>query len=339
LLAVPTGRWVDESELDLQPAALAALVDAGLVLRDAEDPAGLHARDEALSLSGWSPHAALYHFASRWRDMGAEFAEADPDEVDAAVAELAAQHREAGAEAPPAFHELEAARAIVELPAPTARGPLEDALAGRRTTRAFAAGGRLELEQLSHLLFWTFGCHGVANETDWLTVLRRTSPSGGGLHPIEAYPFAIAIDGLDTGLYHYRARDHALELVAPVAESEAATLASRLAAGQVYFGRASAHVVLTARFERSYWKYRRHDKAYRVLLMDAGHLSQTFYLVAARLGLGAFVTAAINDAAIDELLGLDPAVEGSLAVLGCGVRAEGRTRLETAYEPYAPARF
>ena len=36
--------------------------------------------------------------------------------------------------------------------------------------------------------------------------------------------------------------------------------------------------------------------------MDSGHLSQTFYLTATHLGLGAFCTAAINDADIERIL-------------------------------------
>ena len=50
-------------------------------------------------------------------------------------------------------------------------------------------------------------------------------------------------------------------------------------------------VVLSGRVARSFWKYRNHVKAYRVLTLDAGHLSQTFQLLAAEAGLAAFVTA------------------------------------------------
>ena len=75
---------------------------------------------------------------------------------------------------------------------------------------------------------------------------------------------------------------------------------------------------MVARFARSFWKYRDHDKAYGSILMDAGHLSQTLYLVCAELGLGAFVAGAINDASIGERLGLAAFGEGALAICGCG---------------------
>ena len=94
--------------------------------------------------------------------------------------------------------------------------------------------------------------------------------------------------------------------------------------------------VLTARFHRSFWKYRKHAKAYGVVLMDAGHLSQTLYLICTELGLGAFVSAAINDRNIEEHLGLDGVEEGAIAVLGCGVPGLPRHSEDPAPEPSVP---
>ncbi len=39
----------------------------------------------------------------------------------------------------------------------------------------------------------------------------RCNPSSGNLHPTEAYVLAEGLEGLDDGLHHYLARDHALE--------------------------------------------------------------------------------------------------------------------------------
>ena len=73
-------------------------------------------------------------------------------------------------------------------------------------------------------------------------------------------------------------------------------------------------------------------------LMDAGHLSQTFYLVCAELSLGAFVTAAINNADVDERLGLDGFAEGSLAIVCCGPLVEESSYLQPEFTPYRPSR-
>jgi SagB-type dehydrogenase family enzyme len=87
-------------------------------------------------------------------------------------------------------------------------------------------------------------------------------------------------------------------------------------------------VVLAPRFGRNFWKYRDHAKAYRVVVLDAGHLSQTLQLAATEQGLGAFVTAAINEVDIEQAFGLDPRVEGPLAVCGLGVRAKTMAKSE-----------
>jgi SagB-type dehydrogenase family enzyme len=93
---------------------------------------------------------------------------------------------------------------------------------------------------------------------------------------------------------------------------------------------------MTSRFYRNYWKYRRHEKAYSVLLMDAAHLSQTFYLICTDLGLGAFVTAAINNNNIEKRLGLDGYSEGAVLICGCGKSAGKNLDLEPEYNPYLP---
>ena len=78
---------------------------------------------------------------------------------------------------------------------------------------------------------------------------------------------------------------------------------------------------MTARFYRNFWKYPKDVSAYGDILLDAGHLSQTFYLVCTELGFGAFFTAVINSIQIEEILGLYAVSEGAVAISGCG-RAE-----------------
>ncbi|HEY6940210.1 nitroreductase family protein, partial [Dokdonella sp.] len=94
-----------------------------------------------------------------------------------------------------------------------------------------------------------------------------------------------------------------------------------------------AHVMVvpTSRFARTFWKYRRHPKAHRALILDVGHLSQTMYLAATELGLGAFITAAVNEVDIEQAFDLDPLEEGPLAVTGFGVR--GAERNEVEFDP------
>src|SRR5262249_53935229 len=152
-------------------------------------------------------------------------------------------------------------------------------------------------------------------------LLKKGAPSAGGLHATEAYLLIQRVDGVAPGLYHYHPVDHALEPIRAVDAADTAALARRFVAAQAYFVDAPAFVIPFARFRRNFWKYRNHAKAYRALVLDVGHLSQTMYLAATELGLAAFFTAAVNEADIEDAFGLDPLEEGVLAVSGFGLRA------------------
>jgi hypothetical protein len=67
-------------------------------------------------------------------------------------------------------------------------------------------------------------------------------------------------------------------------------------------------------------------------------LSQTFYLVCTDLGLAPFFTATINDANIDDRLGLDGVEESALALCGCGFPAAERAPLERVFDQFTPRR-
>jgi SagB-type dehydrogenase family enzyme len=75
---------------------------------------------------------------------------------------------------------------------------------------------------------------------------------------------------------------------------------------------------MTAVFARTMWKYDR-ARAYRVVLLEAGHLCQTFCLTATRLGLAPFCTAAFKDSLIEKTLALDGISESVLYVAGVGL--------------------
>ena len=331
LLDLPSGDWVEAGSV---PAAR-ALAERGLAVTDeAVGPlADLRARDELLSTVPWHPAAAAYHFTTRWRDVelrragSSELLRAPEVEVD----EFIGRH---GAP-PPAFHEVERPLGVVELPLVEPDGGLFEALYARRTARSFD-GAPLALEDLAVVLRTVFGAHGQAPIHRELHGLRKTSPSGGGLHPTEAYPLLANVEDIPPGLYHYRARDHALELLEPLDRASCRSALVEFTAGQTYLGGAQAAVVLTSRFEWSFWKYRVHPKAYAAALVDAGHLSQTLYLVCAARGLGAFVTLAVNEASIDDRLGLDGVTEGTVAVCGFGRPAGVRSLLEPEFLPYVP---
>jgi nitroreductase len=55
-----------------------------------------------------------------------------------------------------------------------------------------------------------------------------------------------------------------------------------------------------------------------MILLDAGHLAQTFDLVTTATGLGPFQTAAFRDSETEAALGIDGISETALYLLGAG---------------------
>jgi putative peptide maturation dehydrogenase len=333
---VPVERWISTADLgDVELVERLAWKAVLLTDLDEGPLAELRRREERLAAQHWEPGAAVFHFANDWRDVDTGMPE-HPSSTPADVREGLEQLVAAYGLPPVHFHTVSEPLAIRDLPLVAGSGGLHEALRARRTTRSFDASRELPLEELALVLHRTFGCHGYRPAVPGLVTLRKSSPSGGGLHPIEAYPLVVAVESLEPGLYHYNVEAHSLHLVDRLAREDARAVAVRLTAGQTYFGDAHALVVLAARFGRSFWKYRGDGRAYAVLLLDAGHLSQTFHLVCAELGLGAFVTAAVNPAPIEEALGLDGYEQGVLAVCGCGLPAAEDAWSGPEPIPYVP---
>jgi putative peptide maturation dehydrogenase len=337
LFSIPSDLWV---EADPGDGRLRQLARNGLLVSDEDEPelVELRRRDEVLSSSRWNLYGALYHFLTKWRDVDlrGDFADEldpglDPEVSRELIEEFIATH----GPPPPPFHRREGPLAVQELPLSTRQDGLFALLGERKTTRGFDRSSPLTLDELAVVLYYVFGYHGYTREPQDLVFMKRTSPSGGSLHPIEAYPLVTSVEGVEPGIHHYNGHDHTLELVCPLETVEAIELATRFVCGQSYFGCAHVSFLLTARFHRSFWKYRKHQKAYAAILMDAAHLSQTLYLVAAELGLGAYVTVAVNGHDIEERLGLDGVAEGAIAVCGCG-RPAPAGWLEPDFVPFTP---
>jgi len=187
-------------------------------------------------------------------------------------------------------------------------------LLARKTHRRFSKD-ELKLEVVSQLLCLVWGATGYVHSDLFGKLLKKTSPSGGARHPGEVYLMALRVEGLRPGLYHYHPGKHYLTTIRTDATR---TKAWTYCAHQEHVKNASALFLMTAVFPRTMWKYQ-HPRAYRVVLLDAGHLCQTFCLVATWLGLAPFCTAALKDTVIERDLGIDGITESVLYVAGVGL--------------------
>jgi SagB-type dehydrogenase family enzyme len=193
-------------------------------------------------------------------------------------------------------------------------------LLGRRTWRGFGRRA-ISRKHLGALLHLTFGAQMSGTAASGAEVLFKTSPSGGARHPIEAYVMVLHAAGIKPGIYHYAPRTGRLHIV-----RRGATRAEAVdyLAGQTWFGGAAAIVFMTAVLPRVWWRYD-HPRAYRAVLLEAGHVCQTFCLAATWLGLAPFCTMALEDSRIERELGVDGVEEVLVYAAGVGSRpADGR---------------
>ena len=215
---------------------------------------------------------------------------------------------------PPSVKPYRSVRAVV-LPAFDTASGFPRVLLERRTWREFSREP-VTRGDLSALLGLTWRIQWWNRIPGGYRQPRKTSPSGGSLHPIELYVLARNVEGVKPGLYHYAADRHRLELL-----RAGATRAQivRYLPTQTFYGGAAALFLMTAVFARTRWKYE-FPRAYRVILAEAGHLCQTFCLTATWLGLAPFCTMALADSKIEKDLGIDGISESVLYAAGVGVR-------------------
>ena len=262
----------------------------------------------------WGVEARFFHFATKNTHTS-------PITIDEARFNRALKRRQP----PPSYIKCYPTRLRIRLPDPSAylRGELPEVLLRRRTHRHFDVG-KVSLEQLSILLRLTWGFTGHVRWPGLGKLPAKTSPSGGARHSLEVYLWCSRVDGLERGVYHYRADQHLLELLKP---GRVADRMPRLCGHQDWVRNCSVLFAMTTVLARVTWRYR-FSRAYRVILLEAGHFCQTFCLVATWLGLAPFCTAALDDERIEDDLDLN-ADEPVLYAGGVGIPRKLETELST----------
>ncbi len=164
---------------------------------------------------------------------------------------------------------------------------------------------KMDLETVSRILALSYG---VTLADRARGVLFRSVPSAGGLYPCQVYLSAQQVDDVETGLYYcdtvqgflgrINARPLDQETIGPDRDP------------------AGACLVITGIFYHSAWKYR--ERAFRYLLLDAGHLAEAVLQAARAAGVCARLCYDFNDQGLVEGLNLDDSLEVPLACIFLG---------------------
>ncbi len=174
----------------------------------------------------------------------------------------------------------------VNLPTPNTHGNLavEKAIKQRRTVRSFA-DEPVTIDHLSQILW---AAQGVTDEGG----LKRATPSGGALYPIDVYAVVgkNGVRGLARGVYLYDPPLHSIRKIVVTDQREDAAVA---ALKQMWMATAPVILVLTAEYTRITVKYGKRGKRYAMI--EVGHIGQNVFLQCETLGLAAGIVGAFDD--------------------------------------------
>ncbi|MFZ3046196.1 MAG: SagB/ThcOx family dehydrogenase [Desulfatirhabdiaceae bacterium] len=165
----------------------------------------------------------------------------------------------------------------------------------------------LVLEDLSTILYLGNGLTGKIRQGTG-DFYFRSAPSAGALYPNEIYLVWPGSDDLPSGVFHCGVHNRSLTPLrqgnfVPIIRDSVKTGASDPV----------AVFVITGVYFRSGWKYRR--RAYRYVLLDAGHVVESLRLVIRAAGNTCRLAYAFDDPSVNHLLGLDPEKEVSFGFI------------------------
>ncbi len=174
---------------------------------------------------------------------------------------------------------------------------LTEAIVSRKSRRKYTDAS-LTLDELAYLLWATQGQREPGHDTPHF----RTVPSAGARHSFETYLFIHRVSTLPRGLYRYLPLSHELVLLNEFDQDMFSRL-ERAVFGQRFIVNSAVVFVWTTVPYRMEWRYL--QAAYRVILIDAGHVCQNLYLACEAIAAGTCAVAAYDQEAMDELLKID----------------------------------
>lgn len=198
----------------------------------------------------------------------------------------------------------------IKLPTPLTNNlTVFDALSARRSDRK--PGNRPILpREYSSILYFSAGLN--INDT-FPKVIKRRYPSTGSLYPIEIYPVFFNKKGnIKSGAYHYHVKQHSLEVL--TSSVDLASVTSFLTKENTKMvNQNSLLLVFSGVFPRVTTKYR--DRSYRYCLLEAGHIIENVYLVAAALNIGCCEIGGFFDEKANELFDFEKEKERVLSMV------------------------
>jgi SagB-type dehydrogenase family enzyme len=282
------------------------LVELGALIVEASDAAVLD--EDYVRTWAWGPLAAAYHFGTR---DGAFISAED------GVALLRQQAK--FIPSPPLYQQNTTPASDIALPLQETYDEPFRTMATRRTNRIML-DAPIAIEHLSDCLLFSMAITAFIEDPDIVDLPLKMTPSGGARNPYEAFVCARNVTGLAAGTYHYSALERTLGVV----QARPPPPFPDMLGGQQWSSAAAAVIFLVANFERSMWKYQ-DPHAYRVVLIEAGHIAQNIMLAATKHGVVANPSGAFSRQLVEETLGVGGVTQSTVYCLILGVPDETAT--------------
>jgi SagB-type dehydrogenase family enzyme len=188
------------------------------------------------------------------------------------------------------------------------------ALTRSRRSRRDYLGHAVRREDFDALLYTACG---VTGAMPWAgrEVKLRAYPASGALYAVEIYPVVFRVEGLEPGVYHYRAVENVLEVVRADID-RAHFVSAALPVEREMVAGAATMICLAGFFPRHERKYG--QGGYRMLVAEAGHISQSLIFAATALGLNARPFGGVFDDLLNREIGLDGEEEQFLLAVLAG---------------------
>lgn len=198
---------------------------------------------------------------------------------------------------------------------------LEDILKSRRSIRHYT-GDKVPLSHLATIL--RMSC-GITTTTDVdlqngisTRLSARSSPSAGGLYPLDIYIAALNIDGLEKAIYQYNPNDDALIKLYDNTIVDKLLASFCTTEDQISLKRSSFICLLVGTAAKSMQKYGNRGLAFT--LHETGSISQNIHLAVTALGLGSVDCASYYGNEAHQALKMDGIYKHLFHTIVVGVR-------------------
>ncbi|MEN9353470.1 MAG: hypothetical protein RL318_795, partial [Fibrobacterota bacterium] len=151
--------------------------------------------------------------------------------------------------------------------------------------------GQLDVASLARLSWFAAGINGIGGDPE-KPQLYRTTPSAGGLYPVELYWAVFDVPGMDPGIWLFHAPTFTM---VPVWKGDFRNDIKAIFLDHPSLEGAGAVALLTGIFGRGRWRYK--ERTWRRMLLDAGHLGANLMEAVEKNRLtGAFLTGFVDEA-------------------------------------------